>query len=162
MTTEARPEARNTVTPYLAIDGAARAIEFYTQVFGAVETPRVTGNDGRVGHSELKIGNSTIFLADEFPEINVRGPHTRGGSSVNIYLLVDDADEVMKKAIAGGGKIVTPLSDEGDGDRRGTMVDPFGHIWMVATHKGDVPNEEYRKSAGAAGYKVEFPTEHKR
>jgi len=159
MATDARPEARNTLTPYLAIKGAAGAIEFYKQIFGAVETMRVTGDDGRVGHCELRIGNSTIFLSDEYPEMNVKGPQTLGGSSLSIYLLVDDADEVMRKAVAAGGKVVRPLEDEGDGDRRGTMHDPFGHVWMVATHKRNVSNDEYRRSAATAGYKVEFPTD---
>jgi PhnB protein len=139
------PEGYHTVTPYLIVKGAARAIEFYQQAFGATELMRFAGPDGRLGHAEIKIGNSPIMLADEFPEMGYRSPQSLGGSAAGILLYVEDADARFRQAVAAGAKVVKPLQDQFYGDRSGTVEDPFGHQWTLATHKEDVSPEEMRR-----------------
>lgn len=139
------PSGYNTVTPYLIIKGAASAIEFYKKVFGATEVMRMPQPDGRVGHAEMKIGNSHIMLADEFPEMNIRAPESFGGSPVSLMVYVEDVDKVFKKAVDSGSKVIKPLKDQFYGDRSGTFSDPFGHQWTVATHTEDVTPEEMKK-----------------
>jgi PhnB protein len=141
------PEGYHTVTPYLYIKGTAKALEFYKKAFGAVELFRMAGPDGRIGHAEIKIGDSMIMMADEHPEMGVKGPEAYGGTTVGICLYVEDVDTVYKRAIAAGGKEVRPLTDQFYGDRSGTLNDPFGHTWTISTHKEDVPNEEMEKRA---------------
>ena len=137
------PEGYHSITPYLIVNGAADALDFYKQAFGAQELFRMADPaSGKIGHAEIKIGDSPIMLADEFPEMGFRGPQTLGGSSVTILLYVEDVDEVFNRAIAAGGTLLKPLKDEFYGDRSGTLTDPFGHIWTVATHKEDVAPEE--------------------
>lgn len=145
MAVKARPEGYHTVTPYLICKGAAAAIDFYKKAFGATEIMRMPAPDGRVGHCELKIGDSRVMLADEFPERNIRGPHTLGGTSVSFYLYVDDVDAQFAKALAAGGKVDRPVTDQFYGDRSGTLFDPFGHQWTLATHTEDVPPEEMQR-----------------
>ena len=149
---KAVPEGYHTVTPYLIIKGAAAAIEFYKKALGATELMRMPQPDGRIGHAELKIGDSHVMLADEFPEMNNRGPKTLGGSAVTIHLYVEDVDAVARKALAAGAKELTPVKDQFYGDRAGKLEDPFGHVWYISTHKEDLSPEEIQKRAKAAGY----------
>lgn len=147
------PEGYHTVTPYLIIKGAAEAIEFYKKAFGATEVFRMAQPDGKIGHAEVQIGDSRIMLADEFPEMGYLGPSTLGGSSVSILLYVEDVDAVFNQAVAAGGVEQKPLEDKFYGDRMGSLVDPFGHVWHVGTHTEDVTPEEMEKrmAAGAHG-----------
>jgi PhnB protein len=146
------PDGYHSVTPYLIVKGAAKAIDFYKQVFGATETFRMPQPDGRIGHAELKIGNSTIMLADEFPERNISGPESLGGTPVMIHLYIDDVDTVAKRAVAAGAKEIRPVQDQFYGDRSGMFADPFGHQWNIATHVEDLSPEEIGKRAAAAGH----------
>lgn len=144
------PEGYHSVTPYLSIKGAAAAIDYYKQVFGATELFRMAGPDGKIGHAEIKIGDSPIMLADEFPEMEFVSPKTLGGSPVGLMIYVDDVDTMYKQAISAGGQEIKPLQNQFYGDRSGTLKDPFGHVWTVATHVEDVPPEEMEKRAKAA------------
>src|ERR1700730_17918222 len=144
------PDGYHSVTPYLIIKGAADAIEFYKKAFGATELFRMPQPDGRIGHAEIKIGDSAIMLADEFPEMKYLSPQTLGGSSVSLLLYVEDVDSVFNQAIAVGGREERPIEDKFYGDRGGSLVDPFGHTWHIATHKEDVSPEEMEKRAAAA------------
>ncbi len=146
------PEGYHTVTPYLIIKGAADAIEFYKKAFDATEVFRMAQPDGKIGHAEIQIGDSRIMLADEFPEMSYLGPATLGGSSVAILLYVKEVDAVFKQAIAAGGKEQRPLEDKFYGDRMGSLVDPFGHVWHVGTHMEDVTPEEMEKRMAAGGH----------
>lgn len=150
MAVKAAPEGYSTVTPYLICKGAARAIEYYQLVFGAQELMRHGGPDGQIGHAEIKIGDSVIMLADEFPEMKFLAPPSIGGTPVSLMLYVDDVDTVFAKALAAGGKELQPLEDKFYGDRAGTLLDPFGHMWNIATHKEDVSPEEMARRAQAA------------
>ena len=145
------PEGYHTATPYLIIGGAAEAIEFYQKAFGATELFRFPAPDGKIGHAEIKIGDSPIMLADEYPEMGYKGPQTLGGSPVSIMIYVDDVDTVFNRAVAAGASIKEAVSDKFYGDRMGTLADPFGHVWHVSTHKEDVSVEEMERRAKAAG-----------
>lgn len=145
------PDGYHSITPYLIINGAARALEFYRQAFGAEELLRMPGKEpDKVGHAEIRIGNSVVMLADEHPEMGARSPRSLGGSPVGILLYVEDVDGVVKKAVAGGAKVTSPVEDKFYGDRMGSLEDPFGHLWYIATHTEDVPPEELRRRAAAA------------
>src|SRR4051794_7434224 len=145
------PAGHNSLTPYLIVKGAADAIEFYKRAFGAVTTMEpLMHPDGRVGHAELKIGDSLIMLADEFPEMDARGPETVGGSPVSLHLYVEDVDKTAIQLTSAGGKIKRPVRDQFYGDRTGSFVDPFGHIWHVATHIEDVSPQEISRRAAEA------------
>jgi PhnB protein len=144
------PEGYHTATPYLTVDGAARAIEFYQRAFGAKELFRMADPSGKVGHAEIQIGDSRIMLSDEFPERNARGPQSLGGSTVGIMLYVEDVDKVFKQAVTAGAKEVQPVKDQFYGDRSGALLDPFGHKWWVATHKEDISPEEMNRRAAEA------------
>jgi PhnB protein len=146
------PEGYHSVTPYLVIKGAAKALEFYKTAFGATELFRME-HEGQIGHAEIKIGDSPIMLADEHPGQGNVSPTTLGGSPVGIMIYVDDVDKIYKQAIAAGGKEVKPLQDQFYGDRSGTLTDPFGHLWTVATHKEDVTPEEMDKRLAAMAAK---------
>jgi len=151
---KAIPEGFHTATPYLIIKGAAAAIEFYKQAFGAAEIMRHADPDGKVRHAQIKIGDSPIMVADEFPEFaEWRGPQARGGSPVHIYLYVEDADAVFNRAIAVGATQLLPMQDQWYGDRSGGVTDPFGHVWYVATQKEVVSPEDIQKRAAAQGKK---------
>ncbi len=145
----------HTITPYLAVRDAVRAIEFYKKVFGATVSMRITDASGRVGHASLKFGDSEVFLSDEYPEIGVRSPQTVGGTTFALYIYVDNVDKVTEQAVAAGAALLREVQDEPDGDRRGRLRDPFGHEWMVATRKEVLSNEELRERFAPAGYKVE-------
>jgi PhnB protein len=141
------PDGYPRVTPYLYIDGAAEAIDFYVKVFGAEERMRMGGPDGKIGHAELQIGESLIMLADEHPDLNVRGPKAVGGTPVAISVYVEDVDAVFEAAVDAGAKELRPLENQFYGDRTGMFEDPFGHHWSVATHVEDVPPDEMEKRA---------------
>jgi PhnB protein len=143
------PDGYHTVTPYLIIKGAADALEFYKKAFGATELFRME-HEGKIGHAEMKIGDSPIMLADEHPEMGHRGPQSLGGSPVSILLYVEDVDALFNQAVTAGAKIDRPLEDKFYGDRGGSLTDPFGHIWHLATHKEDVTPEEMEKRMAAA------------
>ena len=136
------PDGYHSVTPYLIVQGAAAAIDFYKKVFGAKELFRVPGPGGKVGHAELQIGDSRIMLADEHPEMDAKAPGSFGGSPVGLMLYVEDVDARFNRAVAAGAKVKKPLADQFYGDRSGTLTDPFGHQWTIATHKEDVSPEE--------------------
>lgn len=138
------PKDYNTITPYLIIKGAAQAIEYYKKVFGATEMVRMNGPDGKVGHAELKIGNSHIMLSDENPALGQghTSATTIGQSAVSLYVYLPDVDSVVKRAAAEGAKILKPVENQFYGDRSGFLQDPFGHLWGVATHVEDVSPKE--------------------
>jgi PhnB protein len=136
------PDGYRTVTPYLIVSGAAKALEFYKKAFGAKERMRLASPDGKVGHAEIQIGDSVIMLADEFPQMGAKSPLTIGGTPVGICLYVEDVDARFKQAIAAGAKEERPVKDQFYGDRSGTLIDPFGHKWTLATHIEDVAPEE--------------------
>lgn len=144
------PEGYHALTPYLIIKGAGDAMEYYKKAFGAVELFRMPGPNGTVGHAEMKIGDSPFMLSDEHPDLGHVGPGTLGGTTVSLMIYVDDVDAVYPRAIAEGGKEMKPLQDQFYGDRSGTLTDPFGHVWTVATHKEDVSPEELERRAIAA------------
>jgi PhnB protein len=141
------PRGYRTATPYLTIKGAASAIDFYKRAFRAKVLMCLSEPSGKVGHAEIKIGDSRIMLADEYPEFGSRGPQSFGGSPVSILLYVDDCDAIFKEALSKGAKIVKPMSDQLYGDRAGTLEDPFGHVWTIATHKEDLSSEELLRRA---------------
>ena len=149
MATKAIPEGYRTATPYLIVKGAAEAIDFYKRAFGATEMLRMADPQGRVGHAEFRIGDSVIMLADEHPAMGYRGPRALGGSSVSILLYLDDVDTVFERAVKAGAKALRPVADQFYGDRSGTLEDPFGHVWTIATHVEDVPPEELKRRAEA-------------
>ena len=143
------PEGYHSATPYLIIDGAAKALDFYKRVFGATERMRMPGPGGKVGHAEITIAESVIMLADEHPEMGARGPKAIGGSPVSLVLSVADVDATVKTAVAAGAKLLRPVEDKFYGDRSGTIEDPFGHHWHVSTHIEDVPPDEMERRAAA-------------
>jgi PhnB protein len=150
MATSAIPDGYQSVTPYLIVKGAAEAIEFYKHVFGATEMLRMADAHGRIGHAEIKIGDSVVMLADEHPQMGYRSPSSLGGSSVSILLYLEDVDAVFARAITSGATAQREVSDQFYGDRTGTLKDPFGHVWTVATHVEDVAPEEMQRRAAAA------------
>lgn len=139
------PDGYSSITPYLIVTDAAKAIDFYKQAFGAIEVMRMPKPDGKVGHAELQFGDSKIMLADEFPEMNAKAPNAFGGSPVGIMLYIENVDAVADKAVSLGATLVRPLQDMFYGDRICTIEDPFGHSWYVATHIEDVSPEELEK-----------------
>jgi PhnB protein len=143
------PEGYHTLTPYLIVDGAARAIDFYKKAFGAIEAMRLDGIGGKIGHAEIVIGQSRIMLADEHPEMDARGPKALGGSPVTLHLYVDDADAWMARALAAGATLKRPIADQFYGDRMGGVTDPFGYTWWLAMRKETLPAEELRRRSAA-------------
>ena len=150
MAVKPQPAGYHSITPYLIVDGAARAIDYYKSAFGAVEVMRIPAPGERVGHAELRIGDSVIMLADEHPEIGARGPRHYQGSPSSLLLYVPDVDATVKRAVEAGGRLKRPVADQFYGDRTGGVEDPFGHLWYVATHIEDVSPEEMSRRAGAA------------
>ena len=136
------PEGYNSVTPYLVVDDAAKAIEFYKKAFGAEEKYRLPMGDNRIGHAEIKIGDSFVMLADEFPEMGHLGPKARGGTTVSLLIYLPDVDTAFKRATDVGATVAKPLENQLWGDRMGTLTDPFGHQWSLATHVEDVSEDE--------------------
>ncbi len=147
------PKGFHTATPHLVVPDVAKAIEFYTRAFGAEELYRLDV-DGKVGHAEIKIGDSVIMLSPEMPQGHMRSPQSLGGTGVDILLYFKDVDQAFDRATAAGAKITMPLDDMFWGDRYGQVMDPFGHSWSLATHKEDVRPEEVRKRAKAAMSKM--------
>jgi PhnB protein len=143
------PDGYHSLTPYLIIDGAADALEYYKKAFGATELFRME-HGGKIGHAEMKIGDSPFMLADGHPEMGYKGPKAYGGTPVSLMIYVEDCDTVYKQAIDAGATEVKPLQDQFYGDRSGTLTDPFGHVWTIATHKEDVTPEEMDKRMAAA------------
>jgi PhnB protein len=145
------PDGYPQVSPYLVVDGAAQAIDFYKQVLGASERMRMGGPEGRIGHAELQIGDSVVMLADEHPEMGYVGPKQIGGTPVTIGVYVEDVDKTFDTAVKAGAKSLRPVEDQFYGDRSGQFEDPFGHRWNIQTHVEDVSPEEMAKRAAAMG-----------
>jgi PhnB protein len=142
------PEGCHTVTPYLMVRGADRAIDFYKRAFGAEELMRMPGPDGKsIMHAELRIGDSPIFLADEFPDMGSGSPQSVGGTAISLHLYVEDVDAAFKQAVSAGATVQMPVADMFWGDRYGKLIDPFGHQWGMATHKEDLTPQEIGKRA---------------
>ena|SRR3990167_1029861 len=148
-TVRAIPEGYHSITPYLIVNNAAKAIEFYKQAFGAIELMRMGKPGEKIGHAELQIGDSKFMLADEFPEMDARSPEAFGGSPIGMHLYVKDVDTVSKKAIDAGATLIRPLENMFYGDRSCTLKDPYGHQWHVSTHIEDVSEDEIRRRAVA-------------
>lgn len=144
-----QPEGYHTVTPYLVIDGAARAIEFYAKAFGAKEVMRMDLPGGKIAHAEVQIGDSRVMLSDESAEWGTRGPKSFGGTPVSVMIYVEDCDAVFNRAVAAGAKPTMPVADQFYGDRSGTLEDPFGHKWHVSTNKETLSKEELQQRMAA-------------
>ena len=143
------PEGYRNVTPYLVVTGAANAIEYYKKVFGATEVMRFPSPGGKIGHAEIRIGDSTVMLADDNPEMGYKAPKAFGGSPISLLVYVPDVDKTVDRAVAAGAKLTRPVADQFYGDRTGGLEDPFGHQWYVATHIEDVSPDEMRKRSEA-------------
>ena len=139
------PKGYHSVTPYLTVNDAARALEFYKRAFGAREVLRMDGPDGKIGHAEIKIGDSIVMLGDEMPGMSNRSPQSLGGTTGGVMLYVENADTVFDQAVSAGAQVESPLADMFWGDRYGRLKDPFGHSWSVATHIEDVAPAEMSK-----------------
>jgi PhnB protein len=150
MATKPIPEGYHTLTPYLAVDDAAEAIEYYKKAFGAKERMRMETPDGKIGHAELEIGDSMVMLSDPFPHATTRPPKELGGTSGSVFMYVEDVDAVVKQAVDTGATITMEVADQFWGDRFGSIQDPFGHSWSIATHVEDVPPEEMAERAKQA------------
>jgi PhnB protein len=150
MATKPIPEGYHTVTPYLAVDDAAQAIEYYKKAFGAKERMRMDAPDGKIGHAELEIGDSLVMLSDPFPQATTRPPKELGGTSASVFMYVEDVDAVVQRAVDEGATMTMEVADQFWGDRFGSIQDPFGHSWSIATHVEDVPPEEMAERAKQA------------
>lgn len=139
------PDGYHSVTPYLIVKDAAQALDFYKKALGARELFRLPDPTGKIGHAEIRIGDSVVMLADEHPDFQAHSPQKYGGTPVSLLIYVEDVDKVFPQAIAAGGKETRPLKDQFYGDRSGTLTDPFGHVWTIASHKEDVAPEEMKK-----------------
>lgn len=146
---QAIPSGYASVTPYLIVRDAARALDFYKKAFGATELMRFPAPGGKIGHAEIKIGEGVVMLADESPEMGHKSPQTIGGTPVSLMFYVADVDARFAKALAAGGVVMNPLKDQFYGDRSGTITDPFGHVWTIATHTEDVTPEEMQRRMAA-------------
>lgn len=146
---QAIPDEYPQLMPYLIVDGAAEAIDYYSRALGASERLRMDAPDGRVGHAELQIGDAMVMLADANPDMDMPGPRSIGGTPVTLHLYVEDADAVFERAVQAGAKPLRPMEDRFYGDRSGQFEDPFGHRWNVATHVEDVSDEEMQRRLAA-------------
>jgi PhnB protein len=144
------PEGYHTATPYLAVDDAAEALEYYKKAFDAKERGRMEAPDGKIGHAEIQIGDSLVMLSDPFPQASTRTPKELGGTTASVFLYVEDVDAFVQRAVDAGATVSMEVADQFWGDRFGTITDPFGHSWSVATHIEDVPPEEMAERAKAA------------
>lgn len=156
------PEGYHTVTPYLIVRDAAAAIDFYKKAFNATERMRLEGPEGKIGHAEIVVEGSRVMMADEHPDMDVLGPQSRGGTTVSLLIYVEDVDARYDQAIEAGGKEIRPLTDQFYGDRSGTIEDPFGHSWSIATHIEDVTDEEVERRYGemmSGGGEIEIALE---
>lgn len=147
------PDGYHAITPYLSVRGAAQAIEFYKKAFGAREIMRMPGSVGKIGHAEIEIGQARVMLADEVAELAFMSPQARGGSAVHLHIYVEDVDAMVARASAAGAKVTRPVADQFYGDRTGSIEDPFGHVWHIATHKEDLSEAEMTKRAKAQASK---------
>ena len=145
MSVQAIPKGYHTITPYMTVRDAVRAIEFYKQAFGAKEKGVMKGPDGKVMHAELVIGDSIIMLADEFPEFGSLSPQSTGGSGTGLHIYIEDVDSAFDRAVKAGATVEMPVADMFWGDRYGKLRDPFGHKWSIGTHKADLSMEEMKK-----------------
>lgn len=143
------PDGYHSVTPYLIVNDGARALEFYQQAFGATEAVRMDAPGGKIMHAEIRIGDSYVMLADECPEMGFRSPQSLGGAAVSLLVYVEDADACFNQAVAAGAKELKPVQNQFYGDRSGTISDPFGHVWTIATHVEDVAPEEMERRVAA-------------
>jgi PhnB protein len=150
MATKPIPEGYHTLTPYLAVDDAAQAIEYYKRAFGAKERVRMEAPDGKIGHAELEIGDSLVMLSDPFPQATTRPPKELGGTSASVFMYVEDVDAVVKQAVDAGATVTMEVADQFWGDRFGTVSDPFGHVWSIATHVEDLTPDEIAERGKAA------------
>jgi PhnB protein len=150
MATQPIPEGYSTISPYLAVDDAAEAIAYYKKAFGAEETVRMDAPDGKIGHAELKIGDSHVMLSDPFPQASTTPPKELGGTSASIFMYVEDVDAVVQKAVDAGATVTMEVEDQFWGDRFGSITDPFGHNWSIATHVEDLTPEEIEERGKAA------------
>jgi PhnB protein len=144
------PDGYHTVTPYLAVDDAAEAIAYYQKAFGAKERVRMETPDGKIGHAELEIGDSLVMLSDPFPQGSTRPPKELGGTTAGVFMYVEDVDAVVKRAVDTGATVAMEVADQFWGDRFGTIIDPFGHSWSIATHVEDVTPEQIAERAREA------------
>jgi PhnB protein len=150
MATKPIPEGYHTVTPYLAVDDAAKAIDYYKKAFGAKERMRMEAPGGKIGHAELEIGDSLVMLSDPFPQSSSKPPKELGGTSGGVFMYVEDVDGVVKRAVDAGATVTMEVADQFWGDRFGTITDPFGQSWSIATHVEDVPPDEMAERAKEA------------
>jgi PhnB protein len=150
MATQPIPEGYSTISPYLAVDDAAEAIAYYKKAFGAEETVRMAAPDGKIGHAELKIGDSHVMLSDPFPQASTTPPKELGGTSASVFMYVEDVDAVVQKAVDAGATVTMEVEDQFWGDRFGSITDPFGHSWSIATHVEDLTSEEIEERGKAA------------
>jgi PhnB protein len=150
MATKPIPDGYHTLTPYLAVDDAAAAIEYYMQAFGAKERVRMDGPDGKIAHAELEIGDSLVMLSDPFAQSDTRSPKELGGTTGGVFMYVEDVDKTVEKAVEAGATVTMEIADQFWGDRFGSIVDPFGHHWSIATHVEDVPPDEMAERAKQA------------
>jgi PhnB protein len=150
MATKPIPEGYHSVTPFLTLDDAGKAIDYYKQAFGAKERMRMEAPGGKIGHAELEIGDSLVMLSDSFPQSSTKAPTELGGTTGGVFLYVEDVDAVVKRAVDGGATITMEVADQFWGDRFGSIRDPFGHSWSLATHVEDVPPEEMAERAKKA------------
>ena len=151
------PDGYHSITPYLHVHGAARALDFYKQAFGARELVRLAGADGKVGHAEIMIGDSIVMLADEVPTMGIHSPDALKGTSVSIVLYVEDADKVVEQALAAGATVRRPLENKFYGDRSATLAHPFGHEWTISTHVEDIAPDEFKRRMAAETAKMSTP-----
>ena len=144
------PDGYHTVTPYLAVDDATEAIAYYQKAFGAKERVRMETPDGKIGHAELEIGDSLVMLSDPFPQGSTRPPKELGGTTAGVFMYVEDVDAVVKRAVDTGATVAMEVADQFWGDRFGTIIDPFGHSWSIATHVENVTPEQIAERAREA------------
>ena len=154
MVVRAIPEGYHSVTPYIVVDGAEDAIRFYVAAFGATEVLRLSMGD-KIGHAEIKIRDSHVMLSDEWPDMDIRGPKSRGGATSSLMIYVEDADAAFARAVAAGATVERPVEDQFYGDRNGAIVDPFGHRWTISTHVEDVPEDEMTRRMEAFSQQAE-------
>lgn len=147
MTVKAIPEGYTSLTPYLIVKGGTEAIAYYQNAFNAIELMRMNGPDNKVGHAEMQIGNARFMLADEFPEMGFHSPQSAGSAGVSMLIYVENVDTLFQQALGAGGKQLKPLQDQFYGDRSGTLQDPFGHVWTIATHIADYSEDELKERA---------------